>query len=175
VGTTGTRSLAALLEKEVVSLPDFAASTGREIRLGISGCANGCGRHMVSDIGLQGVSLSVDSRGESARRLAPAYMLFLGGGPDGNGGVRFGSKVGRIPVRRVPEAVRRVLAVLRRDAIPGERIGETISRLGASPFFAALGELVEPPPQSFSEEDFFDLGIPDPVPFPPDRSEPKAP
>ena len=87
----------------------------------------------------------------------------------------FGSKVGRIPVRRVPEAVRRVLTVLRRDAIPGERIGETISRLGASPFFAALGELVEPPPESFSEEDFLDLGIPDPVPFPPDRSGPKAP
>ncbi len=175
VGTTGARSLAALLEKEVVSLPDFAASTGREIRLGISGCANGCGRHMVADIGLQGVSRSVTGREEGADRKAPAYMLFLGGGPDGSGGVRFGSRVGRIPVRRVPEAVRRVLAVLRRDAVPGERIGETISRLGASPFFAALGELVEPPPESFSEEDFFDLGIPDPVPFPPDRSGPKAP
>ena len=169
VGTTGARSLAALLEKEVVSLPDSAASTGREIRLGISGCANGCGRHMVADIGLQGVSRSVTGRGGGADRKAPAYMLFLGGGPDGSGGVRFGSRVGRIPVRRVPEAVRRVLAVLRRDAVPGERTGETISRLGVSPFSAALGELVEPPPESFSEDDFFDLGNPDPVPFPPDR------
>ncbi len=175
VGTTGARSLAALLEKEVVSLPDFAASTGREILLGISGCANGCGRHMVADIGLQGMSRSVIDPGEGADRKAPVYMLFLGGGPDGSGGVRFGSKVGRIPVRRVPEAVRRVLAVLRRDVIPGERIGETISRLGASPFLATLAELVEPPPESFSKEDFFDLGIPDPVPFPPDRSGPRAP
>ncbi|NNG46937.1 MAG: nitrite/sulfite reductase, partial [Deltaproteobacteria bacterium] len=162
VGTTGARSLAALLEKEVVSLSDFASSTGREILLGISGCANGCGRHMVADIGLQGMSRSVIESGEGADRKAPVYMLFLGGGPDGSGGVRFGSKVGRIPVRRVPEAVRRVLAVLRRDAIPGERVGETISRLGASPFLATLGELVEPHPESFSEEDFFDLGIPDP-------------
>jgi len=175
VGTTGARSLAAHIEREVMSSADAADPSRGGIRVSISGCANGCGRHMVADIGLQGLSLSVDSRGESARRLAPAYMLFLGGGPDGTGWVRFGSKVGRIPVRRVSEAVRRVLGVLRRDAIPGESTGETISRLGASPFFAALGKLVEPPPESFLEEDFFDLGIPDPVPFPPDRSGARAP
>lgn len=73
------------------------------------------------------------------------------------------------------EAIRRLLAVLRSEAVPGERAGETISRLGASPFSAALGELLEPPPESFSDEDFLDLGVPGPVPFPPDRSGPRAP
>lgn len=175
VGTTGARSLAVHVERDVVSSADAAGSSRGEILVSISGCANGCGRHMVADIGLQGVSLSVDSRGERARRLAPAYMLFLGGGPDGNGGVRFGARVGRIPVRRVPEAIRRLVSVLRRDAIPGESTGETISRLGVSPFLAVLGELLDPPPESLSEEDFFDLGFPGPVPFPPDRSGPRAP
>jgi dissimilatory sulfite reductase (desulfoviridin) alpha/beta subunit len=102
-------------------------------------------------------------------------MLFLGGGQDENGGVRFGTRVGRIPVRRVIEAVKHVLAVLRHDAIPGERAGETISRLGVPPFTAALGDLLEPPPELFSEEDFLDLGTSGPVPFPPDRTPPKAP
>jgi sulfite reductase beta subunit-like hemoprotein len=175
VGTTGARSLAVHVERDVVSSADAAGSSRGEILVSISGCANGCGRHMVADIGLQGVSLSVDNRGVSERRLAPAYMLFLGGGPDGSGGVRFGARVGRIPVRRVSEAIRRLVSVLRRDANPGENTGETISRLGVSPFLAILGELLEPPPESFSEDDFFDLGIPGPVPFPPDRTGPKAP
>lgn len=175
VGTTGARSLAALLEEEVVSPADFGPSPDGEIRLGVSGCANGCGRHMVADVGLQGTSHSVTGRGGVADRKAPVYVLFLGGGTSGSGGVRFGSRVGRIPVRRVPEAVRRLLGVLRRNARPGEGTGETISRLGMPPILAALGELVDPPPGSFSEEDFFDLGVPDPVPFPPDRSGPRAP
>jgi sulfite reductase beta subunit-like hemoprotein len=175
VGTTGARSLAALLEKETGALPDSASAADRAIRVSISGCANGCGRHTVADIGLQGVSLSVKIPGESTHRLAPAYMLFLGGGPEENGGVRFGTKAGRIPVRRVPEAMRRLVAVVRRDAVPGESTGETITRLGVSPFLVVLGELLEPAPESFSEDDFFDLGDTGPVPFPPDRTGTKAP
>ena len=89
--------------------------------------------------------------------------------------VRFGTHVGRIPVRRGSDAIRRLVAALRRNAVPGESAGETISRLGVSPFQAVLGDLLEPPQESFSEEDFFDLGIPGPVPFPPDRTGPKAP
>jgi sulfite reductase beta subunit-like hemoprotein len=175
VGTTGARSLAIHVEREVVSSTDAAGSSRGAIRVSISGCANGCGRHMVADIGLQGVSLSVKNREDSAHRLAPAYVLFLGGGPNGSGGVRFGTKVGRIPVRRVSDAIRRLVAALRRNAVPGESAGETISRLGVSPFQAVLGELLEPSPESFSEDDFFDLGDPGPVPFPPDRAGPKAP
>ncbi|MGA6993914.1 MAG: nitrite/sulfite reductase [Candidatus Deferrimicrobiaceae bacterium] len=175
VGTTGARSLAALIERDLVSRAEPPGSSRRAIRVGISGCANGCGRHMVADIGLQGVSRTVAGRGEGAGYPAPHYMLFLGGGPEGDGEVRFGTRVGRIPARRISEAVRRLLAVICSEAIPGERAGETIFRLGASPFSAALGELLEPPPESFSDEDFLDLGVPGPVPFPPDRSGPRAP
>src|SRR4030067_1708239 len=96
----------------------------------------------------------VRGRGEGAGRLASHYMLFLGGGQDENGGVRFGTRVGRIPARRVIEAVKRVLAVLRHDAIPGESAGETISRLGGPLFTAALGDPLEPPPGVFTGEDF---------------------
>ena len=175
VGTTRARSLADLIEKEVLWSGDTNVPTGRGISVRISGCANGCGRHLLADIGLQGVARSVTGLGEGAGRLAPHYMLFLGGGQDENGGVRFGTRVGRIPARRVLEAVKHVLAVLRHDAIPGERAGETISRLGVPPFTAALGDLMEPPPELFSEEDFLDLGTSGPVPFPPDRTGSKAP
>ena len=166
VGTTRVRSLADLIEKEVLCYGDTDVSAGRGISMRISGCANGCGRHLLADIGLQGVARSVTGLGEGTGRLASHYMLFLGGGQDENGGVRFGTRVGRIPARRVIEAVKHVLAVLRHDAIPGERAGETISRLGVPTFTAALGDLLEPPPESFLEEDFLDLGTLGPVRFP---------
>lgn len=175
VGTTRARSLAVLLEKELPSLSESPGQLLGASRVGISGCANGCGRHMVADIGLQGVSRTVARRGEGGGSPAPHYMLFLGGGPGGDGEVRFGARLGRVPARRVPDAIRRLLAVLRGEAFPGESAGETIRRLGGSPFSAALGELLDPPPETFSDEDFLDLGVPGPVPFPPERSGPRAP
>lgn len=175
VGTTGARSLALLLEKELPSLSESPGPLLRAVCVGISGCANGCGRHMVADIGLQGVSRTVARRGEGGGSPAPHYMLFLGGGPGGDAEVRFGARLGRIPARRVPDAVRRLLAVLHGEAFPGESAGETIRRLGGSPFSIALGEFLDPPPETFSDEDFLDLGVPGPVQFPPDRSGARAP
>jgi hypothetical protein len=55
----------------------------------------------------------------------------------------------------------------------GERPGEAIERLGVGPFAECLKGLNDPPAQSFTEEDLFDLGPP--TPFPPSRTGPKAP
>lgn len=169
IGTTRVRPLAARIEKELFPEPDAAFFSEPVATVKVSGCANGCGRHMVADIGLQGAGRWASGR------IAPHYMLFLGGGQDENGGIRFGTRVGRIPARRVVEAVKRILDVLRRDAMPGVCAGKTISRLGTDPFIAALGDLLEPSPESYSEQDFLDLGITGSVPFPPDRTGPKAP
>src|SRR3970282_2490780 len=97
VGTTRARSLADLIEKEVLCSGDTAASAGRGISVRISGCANGCGRHLLADIGLQGVARSVPGLGEGAGPPAPHHLLFLGGGQDENGGGRLGSRGAGIP------------------------------------------------------------------------------
>jgi len=176
IGTTRVRGLAVLIEKGLLSSGFEESTGGRSVSIGISGCANGCGHHLVSDIGLQGVSRTVGGLSTGgAGRAAPHYMLCLGGGTRADGTVRFGTKVGRIPVRRVPEAVRRAMNLVRSGAVDGESPGETISRLGIFPFQALLEGLLDPPPESFGEEDFTDLGSDGPVPFPPDRSGPKAP
>jgi sulfite reductase (ferredoxin) len=138
-----------------------------DITIKISGCANGCGHHLLADIGLQGVA------GSAGGRLAPLYTLFLGGSIRSGGEVRMGVPVGRIPVRRVPEAVRQVVLLLRGEMRDGEHLGEAIERLGVGPFAAHLKVLIDPLAQAFTEEDFFDLGPPDP--FPPSRTAPKAP
>ena len=84
-----------------------------------------------------------------------------------------GVPVGRIPVRRVPEAVRQLVLLLRVEMRDGERPGEAIERVGSGTFAERLKDFIDPPAQAFTEEDFFDLGPPDP--FPPSRTAPKAP
>jgi sulfite reductase (ferredoxin) len=167
VGTTRVRALAALLENELPSLTAAVGTGAAGITIKISGCANGCGHHLLADIGLQGVAGSVGGR------LAPLYTLFLGGGIRPGGEVRMGVPVGRIPVRRVPEAVRRMVRLLRAEMRDGELPGEAIERMGLWPFAEHLKDLIETPAQAFTEEDFFDLGPPEP--FPPSRTGPKAP
>jgi len=167
VGTTRVRALAALLERELSSLSDAVGPGAANITVKISGCANGCGHHLLADIGLQGVA------GNAGGRLAPFYTLFLGGGIRQEGGIRLGGQVGRVPVRRVPEAVRQVIRMLRAELCDGERPVEAFERLGVGPFAERLKELIDPLAQAFTDEDFFDLGPPDP--FPPSRTDLKAP
>ncbi len=167
VGTTRVRALAALLENELSSLMSAAGAGAAAITVKISGCANGCGHHLLADIGLQGVA------GNAGGRLAPLYTIFLGGGIRRGGEVRLGAPVGRIPVRRVPEALRRIIRIVRAEMRDGERPAEAIERMENAPFADRLKDLIDPPAQSFREEDFFDLGPPEP--FPPSRTGPKAP
>jgi sulfite reductase beta subunit-like hemoprotein len=169
IGTTRVRGLASLLETEILAHRERSGGAEAAVSLRISGCANGCGRHMIADIGLQGTGRKIGGR------LAPHYTLYLGGGADGNGAAPFGIPLGRIPVRRVPDAVRRVLALCRAERTDGEATGDTIRRLGPAPFAEALKDLFEPSPESFLDADFSDLGTVGPAPFPPDRSVPKAP
>lgn len=176
IGTTRVRGLAASIEREFLSGRDVGASGRRAATIRISGCANGCGHHLAADIGLQGVSRTVGERSPgNAGRPAPHYALYLGGGTRGDGCLRFGTKVGRLPVRLVPEALRRILDLCRSEAADGESAGEVIARLGTPPFAAALAGLLDPPPETYSDEDYLDLGPSGPLPFPPNRSGPRAP
>jgi sulfite reductase beta subunit-like hemoprotein len=167
VGTTRVRALAALLENELSPSTGANGGGAAGITVKISGCANGCGHHLVADIGLQGVA------GNAGGRLAPLYTIFLGGGIRRGGELRLGAPIGRIPVRRVPEALRRMIGVVRTEMRRGERPGEAIERIGNAPFVECVKEFIDPPAPFFTEEDFFDLGPPDP--FPPSRTGPKAP
>jgi sulfite reductase beta subunit-like hemoprotein len=60
--------------KEVI---DYLEQSGKNfspnLRIGLSGCPNGCSRHLLADIGLQGVHSSVDGK------PAATYNLFIGG------------------------------------------------------------------------------------------------
>jgi sulfite reductase beta subunit-like hemoprotein len=159
VGVTRVRGLAAFLEEKIPSL-EKSMRRRRPVTVKISGCANGCGHHLVGDIGLRGVARNVNGR------LAPHYMLHLGGGSGEDGSALFGTSIGRIAVRRVPEAVERLLALLDAEGKDGETAGETFARLGKDRCAAPLKDLLEESPERYVEEDFLDLGVSSPEVFP---------
>lgn len=55
-----------------------------KLRLGFSGCSNGCARHLIADIGLQGSALTVEGQN------VPAYNLYI---KDATGGIALGKLV----------------------------------------------------------------------------------
>lgn len=79
----------------------------------ISGCANGCARHHVAAIGLEGRARRV------GERLMPFYEVLVGGRHGGPQGAALGRKVGAVPAKRVPELLERLAAL-------SERTPETV-------------------------------------------------
>jgi sulfite reductase beta subunit-like hemoprotein len=152
VGITRVRGLAALLEEKISSM-EGTTRRRRPVTIKISGCPNGCGHHLIGEIGLRGVARNVNGR------LAPHYMLHLGGGARENGTALFGTPIGRVAARRVPEAVERLLALLDEKGEDGETARGTFARLGKDRCEAALKDLLEESQERYGEEDFFDLGV----------------
>jgi ferredoxin-nitrite reductase/sulfite reductase (ferredoxin) len=159
VGVTRVRGLAALLEEKISSVEGTTRRL-RPVTIKISGCPNGCGHHLVGEIGLRGVARNVGGR------LAPHYMLLLGGAAREDGTAPFGTPIGRVAARQVPEAVERLIALLDEEGEDGESARETFARLGKDRCAAPLKDLLEEPPERYGEEDFFDLGVSSPEVFP---------
>ncbi|MGQ0507807.1 MAG: nitrite/sulfite reductase [Myxococcaceae bacterium] len=117
----------------------------------VSGCPNGCGQNHISAIGLQG---GVRKLGE---RLVPQYHLTLGGGVDREG-AKFGRLVAKIPARRVPEAIDRLIADYESNRHPDETARRYFQRVEldwAKKLIADLAALTE---ATARPEDFVDLG-----------------
>jgi sulfite reductase beta subunit-like hemoprotein len=148
-----------MMEEKYATM-ETASGGRRPVKIRISGCPNGCGHHLVGDIGLRGVARNVGGR------LAPHYMLHLGGGVREDGAAFFGTPIGRVAVRRVPEAVGRLLSLLDGEGEDGESARETFARLGKDRCSAPLKDLLEEPPERYVEEDFFDLGVSSTEAFP---------
>ncbi|NOY83014.1 MAG: hypothetical protein GXP31_18605 [Kiritimatiellaeota bacterium] len=89
----------------------------------VSGCPNSCGQHPVGDIGLFGSARRV------AGRLVPRYNV-LAGARRGAGRTRFGTLLGGVPARVVPDLLVEMVRQFARDRRPGETYAEYVERLG---------------------------------------------
>lgn len=148
MAVTQSRGLARLLTDALEARPDLVA-LARELTIKISGCPNSCGQHHVSGIGFQGGMRKLDGK------PVPQYLLYVGGGV-GLGGARFGRLVTRVPLRRIPEAVARLVQLYDAARTPDEKPDDFFARVGVPEVKAALGGLDDLTAADAAPDDFLD-------------------
>ena len=113
----------------------------RKMRIHMSGCPNSCGQHHIADIGFHGAAIKVGNR------QIPAYHMFIGG-TYRTDEMRLGQLVPkvRIPAKRVPDAVERVICLYHAERNGGaELFSAWIDRVGVQPIQDAVDDLTLPP------------------------------
>jgi sulfite reductase beta subunit-like hemoprotein len=150
IAVTQSRGLGRLLGDWLRDRPDLVdAVPGLDIK--ISGCPNGCGQHHVAGLGFQG---SVRRLGDT---VLPQYFVMLGGGAD-DAGARFARLAAKIPARRVPQAVERLLALYVAERENGEPAAAFFARADLARVKALLADLEALDAADAGPEDFVDLG-----------------
>jgi sulfite reductase (NADPH) hemoprotein beta-component len=90
-------------------------------------------------------------------RAVPQYLLHIGGGhlPDR---ARFARLAARIPARRVPAAVERLIELYVRDKQAGELPNDFFARIDTEVVKDLLADLDRMTAEDATPEDFIDLG-----------------
>ncbi|MDD7984129.1 sulfurtransferase TusA family protein [Lentisphaera marina] len=101
LSVTSSKGLAEALNESFKDEADIA-EVGDKVRINISGCHNGCGRHSVASIGFNGSSRVLGDK------AVPCAMMQIGGGV-GFGRREMARRVGRVAAKKAPEAVRAVI------------------------------------------------------------------
>ncbi|OLC49061.1 MAG: nitrite reductase [Acidobacteria bacterium 13_1_40CM_65_14] len=149
LAVTQSRGLGRLLEDHLRARPDLiAAADGARIK--ISGCPNGCGQHHIATIGFQGSVRRLGSR------AVPQYFVMVGGGATDTGAT-FGRLAAKIPVRRIPEALERLIDLYDRDRSDGESATAFFARVDLEVVKARLADLERLQPGDAVPADFIDL------------------
>ncbi|WP_010177471.1 HEPN domain-containing protein [Aquimarina agarilytica] len=149
LGIASSTGIAEELEKVIASeFPQYL--NNEDVVIKISGCMNACGQHNMANIGFQGMTIRTKDK-----KVAPALQVLLGGGNFGNGEARFADKVVKIPSRRGPEALRRILNDFDANG-NGKKFEEYYAEKGERYFYDFLTELSEA--DSLPAEYFIDWG-----------------
>ncbi len=94
----------------------------KDVTIHISGCPNSCGQHHIASIGFYGSASRVNGK------QAPYYTMLLGG-EISLGSVTFGQVVAKVPAKRVPEAIIRLIDTYRTERNNGETFMQWVRRL----------------------------------------------
>ncbi len=150
LAVTQSRGLGKLLGDHLRERPDLI-DAAPDVHIKISGCPNGCGQHHVAGIGFQGSIRKV------AGRAVPQYFVMVGGDA-GSDGARFGRLAAKIPARRGPEALERLLQLYAEDRVDGESATAFFGRIDLPRVKQSLADLERLTPEDAVPADFIDLG-----------------
>ncbi|KAA1244597.1 HEPN domain-containing protein [Aquimarina sp. RZ0] len=149
LGIASSTGIAEELEKVIkTEYPQYLEKEDLVIK--ISGCMNACGQHNMANIGFQGMSVRTKDK-----LVAPALQVLLGGGNLGSGKGRFADKVVKIPSRRGPEALRRILDDFEANS-NGKTFVDYYTDRGEKYFYDFLTDLSNV--DNLTQEDFIDWG-----------------
>lgn len=149
LGIASSTGIAEKLEDVIkTEYPQLLANEDLVIK--ISGCMNACGQHNMAHIGFQGMSVRTPEK-----LVAPALQVLLGGGNLGNGKGIFADKVVKIPSKRGPEALRRILNDFEKNA-HGSNFTEYYAAKGKKYFYDFLSDLQDT--TNLTQDDFIDWG-----------------
>ncbi|HNA60594.1 MAG TPA: nitrite/sulfite reductase [Elusimicrobiota bacterium] len=121
------------------------------LHLKISGCTNSCGQHHIGTLGFYGTYRKVGDR------PVPHYMVLVGGSTK-EGEVKFGQPVGAIPARRVPEAVKKLVALFKAEKQGAENFAQWLERVGKARVKSEIQEFTTLPPFEQNPSLYYDWG-----------------
>ncbi|HEU4759369.1 MAG TPA: nitrite/sulfite reductase [Dehalococcoidia bacterium] len=135
MGITSSQGVGLAL-REAIESWDIDDPLVQQMTVKASGCPNGCGQHHLGAIGLQGSSF------KAGLAEIPCYDIFLGGG-NYIGGGKYGTRVARVPAKRLPQAVRKIIDHYLAERQDGEPFLDFVDRVGAKSFDPLLDEFKE--------------------------------
>ncbi len=138
IAVTKSRGLAAAIGELFSNGLKEVGDLG-ETFIKISGCPNSCGQHHIATLGFYGGSKNVNGH------PVPHYQMLIGG-TTREGEALFGKPVMRLPARRVPEAVAKVVKIYRDQRRENETLATYLLRIGAETLQKELDEFTQLPP-----------------------------
>ncbi|MBJ2174799.1 HEPN domain-containing protein [Aureibaculum sp. A20] len=149
LGIASSTGIAVELERMLkAEYPQYLKNEDLVIK--ISGCMNACGQHNMANIGFQGMTVRTPDK-----LIAPALQVLLGGGNLGNGNGAFADKVVKVPSKRGPEALRRILNDFEANA-NGKQFVDYYKEKGEKYFYDFLNDLQDV--VNLVQSDFIDWG-----------------
>ena len=149
LGISSSTGIAKELER-VIKTEYSQYLENNDLVIKISGCMNACGQHNMANIGFQGMSIRTKNK-----LVAPALQVLLGGANLGNGKAYLADKVVKVPSRRGPEALRRILNDYEANT-QGQLFAEYYQEKGEKYFYNLLTDLSNV--ENLTQEDFIDWG-----------------
>ncbi|MGH7215047.1 MAG: nitrite/sulfite reductase, partial [Tepidisphaeraceae bacterium] len=149
LAVTQSRGLGDLLGSFLRSRPDLVAAAS-DLQIKISGCPNGCGLHHIAGVGFQGGMRKVGTK------IVPQYFVMVGGVVNQDGAA-FGRTAAKIPARRIPAALERLIGLYRAERVGNETATAFFARIELPRVKQLLADLEVMTSEAAEPQDYVDL------------------
>jgi sulfite reductase (ferredoxin) len=149
LAVTQSRGLGQAVEHYLRETPALI-EMARTLDIKVSGCPNGCGQHHIATIGFQGSLRKVDGR------AVPQYFIQVGGGIDADR-TTFGRLAAKVPAKRAPQALDRLVRLYAAEKVNGETPLAFFRRVEVARVKTLLADLETLTAATATDDDYIDL------------------